>query len=680
MRRNKENRENRKINRNWKKKSICLVAILLIAFVLCSRTVFGASDDAIRKVLKENADLFNNNNIFASALRSIGWMFIKLLTSLATSAADLFETAFGFVDFTQYKPVQKFIISFKQVFIALVCLSLVFLGIILIFMHEKKPKIVINICIAVLVVSSSTYLIQQMNNLLSADVRSAIVENGSSENASSSIVYQIVGSSMYDLLYLDKTVGLINLTKDNRTVIDNLKEEDIEVIDINQIVKPDDVQGDSKDLVKKLIYYSDDVETLSDVNDGVAWTDFLNTYYYRFTVNWLQCILGLLSVIIVYICLAYKVVRILYEIVIHQLLAYLYSANLSDSQKIVKILGSMKDSYITLLLVLICTRVYSLAYAFINTMNVGGLTRAFLLVFVALAVIDGPNIIQKITGIDAGMTDGAHKMIAGMQVFNAGTRVAGYIGKGAEKIAETAGNVLSNMGSEEAKGNADLAEALDQDTKNVGGDAMPDKAAENIGTVGETGPDTEHLDAGIGPEGESGKATDQLSADNENATATMTAGEVTQPEGIENPPEDLGADQEMIPGGTGTEENNMSVIPEGSGFVEDTIAEEDGTSEISEAISDPMMPGSNIDPITGEPTGNADLERMEDEILQSGEPLDSGLGESEPLEYHGELFGTERPRMDGAKHSRDQIENPNRPGNDTVLHKDLIDKSNLEEM
>lgn len=670
-------RRNGKREKNIKRRirSICLIGALMIGFFLFASNVYGASDDAIRNVLKQNADLFNNNNIFASAIRSIGWIFIKLLTSLASSAADLFETAFGFVDFTQYKPVQKFITSFKPVFIALVCLSLVFLGIVLIFRHEKKPKIAINICIAVLVVSSSTYLIQQMNNLISTDVRSAIVENGSGENASSTIVYQMVGSSMYDLLYLDKTVGLMNLTKDNRTVIDNLSEEDIELIDINQIVKPDDVQSDSKDLVQKLIYYSDDVETLSDVNDGVAWTDFLNTYYYRFKVNWLQCILGLLSMIIIYICLAYKVVRILYEIVIHQLLAYLYSANLSDSQKIIKILGSIKDSYITLLLVLICTRVYSLAYAFINSMNVGGLTRAFLLIFVALAVIDGPNIIQKMTGIDAGMTDGAHKLIAGMQILSAGTRVAGVVGKGAEKISEAAGGIVSNLSNQNSKdteGNADIEQALDEDTKNVGGESMPDDPS-GVSQVDE--PEAGNIVDGKIPSEEEKKLSDSM-----NIEPDTTNGGVTQPEDIENPPDQMDAESETATNGMSLEESKMSEIPESSGFVEETAESDGHDSEIEEPLVDMPIPGSNIDPLTGEPTGNADLDRMEEEIFQSGEVLDSGLGESEPLEYNGQIFDSERQHKEGIGQDSNRTGNYGQMETDTVLHKNLTDKSNLEEM
>lgn len=75
---------------------------------------------------------------------------------------------------------------------------------------------------------------------------------------------------------------------------------------------------------------------MKEIYNGVAWTDLLNEYYYRYDVEWFTVIVGLVSLIIVYVCLAYKVVRILYEVVVQRLLAALYSANLSSGQKTLK--------------------------------------------------------------------------------------------------------------------------------------------------------------------------------------------------------------------------------------------------------------------------------------------------------------------------------------------------------
>ena len=159
----------------------------------------------------------------------------------------------------------------------------------------------------------------------------------------------------------------------------------------------------------------------------------MNEYYYRYDVEWYTVIVGLISMIIVYVCLAYKVVRILYEVVVQRLLAALYSANLTSSQKTLKILDSIKDSYITLILVMVCLKIYLLAFKMVGETEFGEFSKVMVLLFVAFAVVDGPNIIQKLTGVDAGLSSGMGKMIAGVQA----TRMASHMAsRGVEAARE----------------------------------------------------------------------------------------------------------------------------------------------------------------------------------------------------------------------------------------------------
>ena len=319
-----------------------LIAALVILF---PATALAVDEKGILKVLMRNNDILAINNIVSSAVRWCGWSLVKGLAWVATNAANLFDNCFKLVDFTKWGPVENFIKAWKPVFVSLVSLSLLFLGIVLIFWHEKKPKFVMNLCLAVLIVSSSGYLIQQLNGFLADDMRSAIVNDNAAEK-SKGIVYDMVGSSVFDLIYLDDHIkgGLMNMTKKNRVTYSDFSEDDMAMIDINEIVKPDDVKESSKDLMSHRILYRQDNIQVKESYNGIAWTDLLNEYYYRYNIQWFNCILGLCSLILIYVCLAYKVVRIIYEIVIQRVLAVLYSANLSNSQKTLKIMDSIKDS------------------------------------------------------------------------------------------------------------------------------------------------------------------------------------------------------------------------------------------------------------------------------------------------------------------------------------------------
>lgn len=678
-------------------KMLFLLAVLGFGFFFFTDYVFAASDEEIISVLSNNSDLFENNGIFISAFRNLGWVIIKLLVKLSDAAEGIFNSAFGFVDFTKYEPVKNFITSFRPVFVALVCLSFVVLGITLILHHEKKPKLVINICIAVLVVSGSTEIIDRLNSLITPEVRSEIISGSESDQ---NVTYQIVSNSIYDLKYLDTHIGLMNVTPDNRARRD-VDSGQFSRIEIDEIVKPDDVSEDSKDLVqKRLTTDGDGNDALEDVNDGVAWTDFLNTYYFRYQVSWLQCMIALLSLIIVYICLAYKTVRILYEIVIHQLMAYLYSANLTDNQKIVKILNSIKDSYITLFLVVICMKIYLLAYTFINGLEFGELTKAFLLLFVALAVIDGPNIIQKITGIDAGMTDGTHKLIAGLS----GARMAAGAVKGGvvggAKTLHGAGKVTkSSWESGKSAKQADLMDAAlsyspfdaDGNPKENAGGAMPgsisnsdDNSTEangnanvqnsknNSETLNEGGTNLQAGDISNenNVDGSTGGSSNTYTGIDENGKTVI--GDASQL-GVGEGSQAAAGGETMVAAGEGTlEDSNLATgegsqtdlgggAPEGSGFAEgEATPQSVGEEESAQSAFDGMAQNTGIDPLTGESNGSNDLSRMEEELSQNGLNFDSGLKDSDPITYGGSMMngmdnlaGTTNRREPGREPGRD---------------------------
>lgn len=575
-----------------------LIAALVILF---PATALAVDEKGILKVLMRNNDILAINNIVSSAVRWCGWSLVKGLAWVATNAANLFDNCFKLVDFTKWGPVENFIKAWKPVFVSLVSLSLLFLGIVLIFWHEKKPKFVMNLCLAVLIVSSSGYLIQQLNGFLADDMRSAIVNDNAAEK-SKGIVYDMVGSSVFDLIYLDDHIkgGLMNMTKKNRVTYSDFSEDDMAMIDINEIVKPDDVKESSKDLMSHRILYRQDNIQVKESNNGIAWTDLLNEYYYRYNIQWFNCILGLCSLILIYVCLAYKVVRIIYEIVIQRVLAVLYSANLSNSQKTLKIMDSIKDSYITLVLVMICLKIYLLAYKFINQTGFSGFTQAMILLFIAFAVIDGPNIIQKLTGIDAGLSSGTGKIMAGIQA----SRIAGMMmSKGLSGMTNSSTlDKESRTNNTDQSAKANIAENMNQ--KNA---EMPGEASTNANETNENQKE----------ENNQNDAGNAMNLQNNN----------TDPE-MEN-----AVDSAEL----GTESANSIESLNGADSGEMTGAElpESESIDAEIPISNDMMDSLNgVDPLNK----NANLEDMNKEISHPDELTKRDINHNGTVEFDGQIF------------------------------------------
>lgn len=438
---------------------LCAGFFTLIFFLFAGKTIMAAgySDEELIKIYTDYSDLFKQNDLVSNAFRSLGCGVLSFLVVIADGASGLFEKSFGMIDFTKYQPVQDFISDWQVVWVALLCAAIGWLGINLVFNSDKNPKIATNICVAILVVTSMTWMVSQMNTLLTKGIRNEILGT-----TTTNTVYATLGNNVHDLRYIDSVVGLGNLGSKNADGVTYAKagtpmsKKIWKALKINEIVNPDDVKDESKDIVEN---YKTDIPTadgkvksmVSECYDGVIWTDLLNTYYYRYEIDWLESFLEIISIAIIYLFFSYKVVRTLYEVVFSEILAMLYSPNLTNGQKTIKILDGIKDSYIIIMLSLVSVRLYMIATEYISGKNWNGFTKGMFLLFIAFAVIDGPNLVQRITGLDAGLSDGMQKVMSAYYaggVMAGAARGAGHIAsgvaRGAGKFGKTIGGAVRN--------------------------------------------------------------------------------------------------------------------------------------------------------------------------------------------------------------------------------------------
>lgn len=659
------------MKQNWKKWGIPLVCAVsvLIGFVLCHADMLALSDDKVTEILVKNKNLFTNNSIASSVLRTIGWGLLLLLALLGSACADLYDTCFGFVDFTTYEKVSTFINDFKPVFIALICASLVFLGVLLIFWQEKKPKFVMNLVIAVLVVSSSSFIINGMNGFLVSDVRSEIMGT----DRSSGMVYETIGSNIHDLLYLDAKVGLENLDgmtrgiRNSELTYDSFPEEQFMTLNINETIEPDDVREEARDIVEKEVGTKyEDLKTVYNVTavyDGVAWTDLLNEYYYRYTVDWFVVYLELLSLIIVYLFMSYKVIRLLFEIVVHRLLAYLYSANLSNNQKILKILDSLKDSYIVLIMTTVCIKLYLLACKFISGWQIPGISKGIILLFIAFVVIDGPNLIQKLTGIDAGLSDGMGKL---MTMFYGGQMAGSVARTGANLVGAGAGAIGKGgrFVKEHAMGRTASGKAAFEDGMKSGGENIPDGKADE-GDAAENQSETRN---------EENRTGDKFNQTNNSNDRNMEASIHEQNPMADGGGIEPGHENSLDSGGfsaSGEQPDGGNAPPEAEKMEENLsrngdsdIKSEDARQASSTMKQDPNMQNQNYrmedigknlqgkaEALNGTKSGRGEspaeeMKQMENELGgKDRELFSSGYGDQKPLDAGGSMLSGNPSRM-----------------------------------
>ena len=223
---------------------------------------------------------------------------------------------------------------------------------------------------------------------------------------------------------------------------DQLTDKEMELIDINEVLNPnkDGLTDTGSEILNKrldVVSKSSDAgkNQLAEVYNGFGWnsqddSDWFNEFYYRYKVDYLSACIALIAYIIVYFSMAYKVVRIIFELAANRVLALLYSADLTGGQKTMKILTSIKDSYIVMLFSVIMIKLFTMMNTYISSKFPNdALVRNLFILFIAFAVCDGPNIIEKLTGIDAGLKSGVGKLIAGYHLARGAASTAAMPGR-----------------------------------------------------------------------------------------------------------------------------------------------------------------------------------------------------------------------------------------------------------
>ena len=369
------------------------------------------SEAQIIEFLKLNSDFFSTNDIILTAVRTVGWLLVKGLSLLLDCCITLYDWTFGLIDITRWSVLENYLSDYKPLIQAIMMASLVILGFMYMFGKNKKHNVIHSVSILMVVMSASTTIFTELNRF-SIAFKDAALSGGSTVNGT-----ELIRTNLYDLYYIDSKIGLENLnSKGKIPQSTSFSETDVDYINIGEILDPgtDGLSKNAESILKKrLMPIGNGEYGLIDAKDGVAWTDFGNTYYYRYTFHYGTYYLTAAAAILIYICLAYKNTRVIYEIFVSRILVGLYAANLSSSRKVVKILESIRDSYFALCFTAISLKSYFLFVEYVNSKTeINGLARGIIILFIAWCVIDGANIIEKLTGVDAGLSSMTGKLIA----------------------------------------------------------------------------------------------------------------------------------------------------------------------------------------------------------------------------------------------------------------------------
>lgn len=442
-----------------------------------------------QEILTRYGSYFEGQNLILTGLRELFYLVLSFLYSFIKGCGDLLSKAYNVLTFdTQSRVNEIFGGALSTEFLtAVVLIVVVCIGIAFILNSNsiKGSKIIQNIMFGLLVVFILPTFINSVNG---------IIASSDMGNISTSSVNKIFSANIVDLKYCFGGDTVIDPTGEVHNGFPD--DYDYSLLPMDELIKGGETPGIDDVFTKTLLNRGSVDEELGDCSSGEIFGNFisfLSSYYYRYKVDMFPIFLSEIATILVMVFTFFKVVRLCYELIVNHFFAYIFAiTDIASGAKLREALKSILSTYVVLIYCSVAISLFNTFQAWIFDSSIfNNFEASICIIPVAMAVIDGPNLIERLFGIDAGIKSGFHTamglMHAGKTALGMG-KAAWNLGKdvtGAKTPLDKARAVrqseLGNYGATHARGN-DLETGgrgvADKKEKNGNANEMPHRRGE----------------------------------------------------------------------------------------------------------------------------------------------------------------------------------------------------------
>lgn len=471
---------------------------------------------SIESIIKSNSKFFTESNFVTDYLRKLGWGIIMMLRDLTKGVESLFDAVYDFLNITNSAIFQDYYNQYRPLIQIAFVVSLIALGAIY-MLSEKRPEVLRNFIIGLLVIFATPTFIQYLNE--------AIFASKSYLTGDLSITDSVISSNMTDLLYIDENgwnfkSGVGNL----------LDENSINHLDPSEHVnKKNDVSMLGRELFDTRIIVQSNGKIKTAEMGVKGWGDIFDPpYYYRFSIHFIQIPILLAIYILVIVFASYKTFLLIYEIMNSRIIGSLVAMDLTSGQKTKKVIEGFFSAYFSLFYILVSLKLYAVTQAYINAQSYGPIVRTFMLVFAGFIVMDGPNLVEKIFGYDIGFGSSAQKFMSLMRLGMEGMQLKYYaqnMGMGLGNIGKNLSDLGSALNNKFSLNNSKKADAPEPPTNPNSGEKAAYSSPEPNATTNSQNYNTSSMDnkskdmpnssdnynnSELNPNGESTSGNDQI--------------------------------------------------------------------------------------------------------------------------------------------------------------------------
>ena len=363
-------------------------------------------------------------NVFESCIRWLGWGLVTLLAKLVNGIESTSNKVYTINGFFNSSEVSQLIDKYEPLVWTILAISIGILGFRITFNRQQnRNELPSNILFSVLVVVLLSTFMTKMNEITKIAISSI-------NNTNQSITDTLVKESLYDIYYLDDNGFNLEGKKNN------ISADSIYNIDINEAIDTSEVK-DSDLFKKKIIFEENGDKKLVKLEKG--WFS-IDEMYYRYNIDFISVIISLGAIGVSFVCIMLKVIRLLFELAFNKFFITLLAfADISDGKRLKEMVKHIIYIFIVIFITAVLTNMYMLYNSWItrslvaNGLGNNGILKILFIVGGAIAVIDGPNLVERILGIDAGLKSSWGTLMPGYGVakgaLNSGKLLAGLVPK-----------------------------------------------------------------------------------------------------------------------------------------------------------------------------------------------------------------------------------------------------------
>ncbi|WP_353048186.1 pLS20_p028 family conjugation system transmembrane protein [Exiguobacterium sp. s16] len=453
-----------------------------------------ADSDLITK-LQEYEDVLQISSMVNDALRSMGWILVRGLSVLIDGLESITDQILLTNTFFNNKQVVEFVLTIQPFLYVLLAGSFLFTGYLLIFQKKfERESFLINLFITLLILgllSPTMSRIQEFSDEAIAEIGTDSLYDGEA-----SLSESILKRNVHDLIEHDSK----NFNAATGESLNAIPTELIDNIRINEIFDKNnyDLSASGNKLAESYILWNGRETSLGKLDQsGVEWN---NQYYYRYQPNWLTIFVTLGIMGFTLFSIAYKLARLSFELAFNYVLAILVApADLHSGQKTKKVIQSILNTFLVIILIFVSIKLYTIGTAYLAE-TLDGFAYLIALIAFSVALIDGPNMVERLFGIDAGLKRGWGVALgayaAGKGVTSAGAHAVSKVtsaAHGAPKMPSLHEAATARMESNAMPQNGSPLNVETQASKRMDADRQtdPDGVAQTNQTASRTQTDQE---------------------------------------------------------------------------------------------------------------------------------------------------------------------------------------------